>query len=304
MKNAKTALFATLTVTLTLSLISTSDAWAFNEYYVNQWEVADKQAVNSEKEIAKLEKQIDRLEDKLAKLETKDIEKKKAAKKIIQVQDKIDRKLSQVNFLESEINRLEQLNIASFIVDFETESKLIIAFETIQNKYETNTGFDNTLIDFQDEEIIVLIHPNSGLTVDQFEEDTDYEVSITVNEGEHGPISCIYRDGTCSNSLYGGVEIKRDGDSGGSGTLGYYATHNNGAKGFVTAGHIADWDGAIINQPENGRSIGEVTEYCVQNKSSCDGAFVDLDSDETGSNRIYKSSSSYYNVIGKTSDSS
>jgi len=303
MNNVKKTLVITLSMTLTLSFISTNDAWAFNDYHVSQWEIADKQIINLEKDIANLGKQINMLEEKLTNLETKDIE-KKIEKKIIRIQDKIDRKLSQINFLESEINRLEHLHISSFIVDSETESKLISSFETIHNKYKTHVGFDSVLIDLQDEEIVIFIHPNSGLTIDKFEEDVDYEVSIVVNEGNHGSISCNSRDGTCRNSLYGGVEIKRNGDSGGPGTLGYYATHNNGARGFITAGHIADWNGSIINQPENGRSIGIVTEYCGQAKSSCDGAFVDLDDNESGSNRIYKSNNSYYNVIGKTSDSS
>ena len=219
------------------------------------------------------------------------------------MQDKIDQKILQIDFLESEIDRLEQLNRNSFNVDSVTKDTLMTALTTIQDKHEANDGFHSALIDFQDREILVFVHPDSGLTSEQFEEDVDYEVSVSVDEGIHGPISCTSRDGTCSNPLYAGVEIKRSGDTGGPGTLGYYATHDNGARGFVTAGHVADFNGASIRQPENGRIIGQVTEYCGQSYSSCDGAFIDLGGSETGSNRIYKTNSSFYNVIGNTADS-
>ena len=245
---------------------------------------------------------MEKLQEKLSKTYAKD-EKKMVEKKINRIQDKVNLKASQIDFLESEINRLEQLNMDSFKVDNVTKTTLINALELIEEKYETDKGFHSALIDFQSEEIIVFLHPNSGLTVEKFETDTDYEAYISVVEGEHGPISCASRDGTCRSPLYAGVEIKRNNDSGGPGTLGYYAVHDSGARGFVTAGHIADFDGASIKQPENGRVIGQVTEYCGQSVTSCDGAFVDLGSGETSSNRIYKTSSSYYNVIGETADS-
>lgn len=295
-----TVQFATLVSVLSVSLISTHNAWAFNDYYVNQWEIADKKLATSENEVKKLEKQLEGLQDKTDKLSAKNPE---TEKKISRIQDKIERKISEIEFLISEIDRLEQLNIESFKVDPETELKLTVALKTLQDKYETNVGFYDALIDFQDGELVVLIHPNSSLTVEQFEEDVNYEVTVNVDGGQHGPVSCISRDGTCSNPLYAGVEIKRDGDHGGPGTLGYYAIHENGSKGFVTAGHVVDWNGASITQPENGRIIGQATEYCGSNKSTCDGAFVALSNGETGSNRIYKTSSSYYNVIGKTADS-
>ena len=150
----------------------------------------------------------------------------------------------------------------------------------------------------------MFVHPNSELSVEQLEETINYNATVRLEEGQHGPVGCTSRYSTCSNPLYAGVEVKRNGDSGGPGTLGYYAIHNDDSRGYVIAGHVADFNGASITQPEDGRIIGQVTEYCGQSYSSCNAAFIDLNSNEGYSNRIYKTSSSYYNVIGDTSDSS
>jgi len=298
----QTVLFATLVATLTVSLISTDDIWAVDSYYVDQWEVADKKITSLEEEIKNLEKRLQELEKISDEAPSKDQD-DPVEKKIKALQREINSKTSQIDFLHSEIDRLERLNMESFKVDDDTEAMLKASLETIDGKYNTHAGFHSALIDFQDEALIIFVHPGSGLTHEQFERDVNCETAISVNEGSHGPVSCPTNDGTCSNPLYAGVEVKRHGDPGGPGTLGYYATHSNGARGFVVAGHVADFDGALITQPENGRTIGQVTEHCGQSASSCDGAFVDLNGGETGSNRIYKSGYSYYTVIGETPDS-
>ena len=104
-----------------------------------------------------------------------------------------------------------------------------------------------------------------------------------------------------------GLKIKRSGATT-FGTLGYYAVHNNGNVGFVTAGHTVDYNRAVVVQPGASNQIGRVTEFCGAGNdygTVCDAAFINMYSNKRHSSLIFKSSStsSHYRVAGTVPDS-
>lgn len=280
-------------------------AWA-DDYFVRQWEIADKEIIKIDGEIDGLKEDIREMNAKLEGTPLAKIEQQNMAHKRAMAQEKIDRKEAKIDFLVDEIERLERLSIESHKVDAQTEARLLNARAAIGSAYGPDHGLTRIIIDRQDREVIVLIARDSNLTLAQLEVAAGHNTTIRLEIGESAPLSCASRTVACGTTM-GGLKIKREGIKR-FGTLGYYAVHNNGDAGFVTAGHVAGYSGAIIVQPSSANPIGRVTEICgVGNEhgTECDAAFIKLNSNKRYSNAIFKSSatSSHYRVTGTVPDS-
>lgn len=299
-----TALLAALGVVLAAASVA-GPAWA-DDYFVRQWEIADKEIIKIDGEIDGLKEDIREMNAKLAGTPMAKVEQQNMAHKRAMAQEKIDRKEAKIGFLAGEIERLERLNIESHRVDAQTEARLLNASAAIDSAYGPDQGLAKIIIDRQDREVLVLVTRDSNLTLAHLEAAAGHNTTVRLKIGELATLSCASRTAACG-TVMGGLKVKHDGAIR-YGTLGYYAVHSNGDVGFVTAGHVAGYNGAVVVQPAASNQIGRVTELCgVGNLygTVCDAAFVKLYSNKRYSNTVFKPSatSPHYRVTGTVSDS-
>ena len=298
-----TALLAVLGVALAAASVA-GPAWA-DDYFVRQWETADKEIIKIDGEIDGLKEGIREMNAKMADTSLAKTERQNMAHKKAVALEKIDLKEAKIDFLAGEIERLERLSIESYKVDDKTEARLLDASAAIDDAHGSDQGLTKIIIDRQDREIVVLVERNSTLTLAQLEEAVGHNTTVRLEIEERAPLSCTSRTTACG-TVMSGLKIKRSGAAT-FGTLGYYAVHNNGNVGFVTAGHVVDRNGVVVVQPSASNQIGRVTEFCGggdDDGTSCDAAFINLYSNKRYLNFIFKSSStsSHYRVVGSIPD--
>ena len=298
-----TALLAVLGVALAAASVA-GPAWA-DDYFVRQWETADKEIIKIDGEIDGLKEGIREMNAKMADTSLAKTERQNMAHKKAVALEKIDLKEAKIDFLAGEIERLERLSIESYKVDDKTEARLLDASAAIDDAHGSDQGLTKIIIDRQDREIVVLVERNSTLTLAQLEAAVGHNTTVRIEIGERTPLSCASRTAACG-TVMSGLKIKRDG-AGTFGTLGYYAVHNNGDIGFVTAGHTVDYNGAAVVQPSAPNQIGRVTEFCGEGNdrgTECDAAFVKLDPYKLYSRLIFKPGlGSDYRVTSTVPDS-
>ena len=292
------------------ALASAGSAWALDDYYVRQWETADKEIIKLDKDITELKADIAEMNAKMDGPITKQ-EQDVARQRAGLVQDRIDLKEDRIGFLESEIERLENLSIASYKLDPDTEAYLNKSVAALEEAYGPGRNF-TVMIDRQDREIVAVVPPNSTLTADELEAAIAYSATVRVEEEESLVLArCPSATSRCS-PLEGGAEIGALASDGHryAGTLGYRAVDGSGNTGFVTAGHkIAS--GALVDQPRNGRTIGRVTQICFEGTNLagekdgniCDAAFIDLLPNERSSVKVISDDRRHYNIAGKVAGS-
>ena len=293
------------------ALAGAGSAWAFDDYYVRQWETADKEIIKLDKDITDLKADIAEMNAKMDGPFTKqeqDIARQRAGL----AQDRIDLKEDRIGFLESEIERLENLSIASYKLDPDTEASLNKYVAALEEAYGPDRNFTVT-IDRRDREIVAVVPPNSTLTADELEAAIGYGATVRVEEEESLVLArCPSPTSRCS-PLEGGAEMGTPASNGriDTGTLGYRAVDGSGNVGFVTAGHGIN-TGMLVKQPANGRTIGTVTQQCFEGTSSqdeedgrvCDAAFIDLLPNERSSVKVISDNRRPYSIVGKVAGAS
>ena len=288
------------------ALAGAGSAWAFDDYYVRQWETADKEIIKLDKDITEMKADIAEMNAKMDGPFTKQ-EQDTARQRAGLVQDRIDLKEDRIGFLESGIERLENLSIASYKLDPDTEASLNKSVAALEEAYGPGRNFTVT-IDRQDREIVAVVPPNSTLTADELEAAIGYGATVRVEEEETLVLArCPSATSRCS-PLEGGAEIGAPADDGHkyAGTLGYRAVDRSGNVGFVTAGHGID-TGMLVKQPGNGRTIGTVTHHCFEGRDSkgdkdgsiCDAAFIDLFPREAASTKVISTGARHYHIADK-----
>ena len=303
---ATAALLAALCLATTAALAGAGPAWGFDDYYVRQWETADKEVIRLDKDITELKADIVEMNAKLGEHLTKQ-ESENVRLQAAQSQARIDFKEGRIDFLESEIERLEKLSIESFKLDPATEASLTKAIDALEAAYGPSPNF-TAMIDRQDREILVTVPPNSTLTADELEAAINYSATVRLEMGSLALAACTRPSSAC-RPLEGGVQIGVDTDGDGDGdyvgTLGYSATHGDGTVGHVTAAHTVERAGMRVKQPAGGLAIGAVREFCYNgvplesgdlDGRHCDAAFVRLDPSQQASNRIIKNNGGYYTI--------
>ena len=160
------------------ALAGAGSAWAFDDYYVRQWETADKEIIKLDKDITDLKADIAEMNAKMDGPFTKQ-EQDTARQRAGLVQDRIDLKEDRIGFLESEIERLENLSIASYKLDPDTEAFLNKSVAALEEAYGPGRNFTVT-IDRQDREIVAVVPPNSTLTADELEAAIGYGATVRV----------------------------------------------------------------------------------------------------------------------------
>ena len=287
------------------ALAGAGSAWAF-DYYVRQWETADKEIIKLDKDITEMKADIAEMNAKMDGPFTKQ-EQDTARQRAGLVQDRIDLKEDRIGFLESGIERLENLSIASYKLDPDTEASLNKSVAALEEAYGPGRNFTVT-IDRQDREIVAVVPPNSTLTADELEAAIGYGATVRIEERESLVLArCPSATSRCS-PLEGGAEIGAPADDGHkyAGTLGYRAVDRSGNVGFVTAGHNISLN-APVDQPGNGRTIGTVTKRCLEGTDSrgtvdghvCDAAFIDLLPNERSSVKVISDDRRHYKIVGK-----
>ena len=299
-------MLAALCLATTAMLAGAGPAWAFDDYYVRQWETADKEVIKLDKDITALKEDILEMNAKLGEHLTKQ-ESENVRRQAAQSQARIDLKEGRIDFLESEIQRLEKLSIASFKLDPDTEATLAKAIGELEAAHGPNPNF-TAIIDRQDREILVTVPPNSTLTAGELEAAINYSAAVRV-ETEHLVLAACTRPSSTCRPLEGGVSIAVDTDGNGrddyEGTLGYRATRTDGTVGHVTAAHTVERTGMRVKQPVGGPAVGTVAEICYRgvalaNRDSdgryCDAAFIRLDTGQQATDRILKNNGGYYTI--------
>ncbi len=302
-KTPTVALLAALGLVAAAALAGPGLAWAFDDYYVRQWEIADKEVIKLDKDITDLNEDILEMNAKLGEHPTKQ-ESEDIRRQAAQSQAKIDLKEDRIEFLESEIERLEKLSIESFKIDPDTEASLAKAVDAIESAYGQGHNF-TAMIDRQDREVLVTVPPNSTLTAGELEATVNYSAAVRVETESLALASCTRPSSTC-RPLEGGVSIGVDTDGDGDddyvGTLGYTATRKDGTVGHVTAAHTVERTGMRVKQPAGGLAIGTVQAMCqrgvaLSNGDSdgrdCDSAFIRLDPSQQATGRIIKNNGGY-----------
>ncbi|MCE9653570.1 MAG: S1 family peptidase [Nitrosarchaeum sp.] len=123
----------------------------------------------------------------------------------------------------------------------------------------------------------------------------DNDIELSVHMGYFERESCTYRDSNC-DPLYGGIKMYQ---SIYPLTNGIGATNNNGVVGFVTSSHaVGSGTGQDVMQGGTSSTykVGDVLTNPSLNGRYSDAAFVDLNTvnGETTTNKIYRTSSTYY----------
>ena len=131
---ATAALLAALCLATTAALAGAGPAWGFDDYYVRQWETADKEVIRLDKDITELKADIVEMNAKLGEHLTKQ-ESENVRLQAARSQERIDFKEGRIEFLESEIERLEKLSIESFKLDPATEASLTKAVDALEAAY-------------------------------------------------------------------------------------------------------------------------------------------------------------------------
>ena len=291
------------------ALAGAGSAWALDDYYVRQWETADKEIIKLDKDITELKADIAEMNAKMDGPITKQ-ERDVARQRAGLVQDRIDLKEDRIGFLESEIERLENLSIASYKLDPDTEAYLNKSVAALEEAYGPGRNF-TVMIDRQDREIVAVVPPNSTLTADELEAAIAYSATVRVEEEESLVLArCPSATSRCS-PLEGGAEIGASASDGHryAGTLAYRAVDGSGNTGFVTAGHNVDLR-ARVDQPGNGRAIGTVTHRCYEGTDLegepdgrvCDAAFIDLLPSERSSVKVIGDDRRHYTIAGKVAE--
>lgn len=300
------ALLAALGLVAVAALAGAGPAWAFDDYYVRQWEIADKEVIKLDKDITDLKEDILEMNAKLGENSPKQ-ESEKIRRQAAQSQARIDLKEDRIEFLLSEIERLEKLSIESFKIDPDTEASLAKAVGALESAYGSSHNF-SIMIDRQDREILVTVSPNSTLTVDELEAAINYSAAVRL-ETESLVLAACARPGSTCRPLEGGVSIGVDTDGDGvddyEGTLGYTATRTDGTVGHVTAAHTVERVGMRVKQPMWGLAIGTVQAMCYRgvpldngdiDGRYCDYAFISLDPSQGTTSRIIKNNGGYYTI--------
>lgn len=125
------------------------------------------------------------------------------------------------------------------------------------------------------------------------------DIPIQVGFGHFTPDTCTSRDSDC-RPVIGGVKVY-DGTNGKSGTLMIPATRSS-TSGIIMSGHVADCTTGHTIDQTTGSTIGIVTVNPSSDRYS-DSAFVPLNGGITSSQKIYKTSSTQYNIVGKKASS-
>ncbi len=127
-------------------------------------------------------------------------------------------------------------------------------------------------------------------------------LKVVLEQGSTRDIACSARDASC-DPVYGGLSVSNEDEIGtGHSTMGYKVKLGS-TVGFVMTAHGAGGSNNDIVQPDDqNRVIGNVDAY--QDDSDCDCAFVDINYPYSVDNKIYKNSSTSYNVTGEVADSS
>ena len=278
-KTPTVALLAALGLVAAAALAGPGLAWAFDDYYVRQWEIADKEVIKLDKDITDLNEDILEMNAKLGEHPTKQ-ESEDIRRQAAQSQARIDLKEDRIEFLESEIERLEKLSIESFKIDPDTEASLAKAVDAIESAYGQGHNF-TAMIDRQDREVLVTVPPNSTLTAGELEAAINYSATVRV-ETESMTLAACTRPSSACRPLEGGVSIgvdtDGDGDDDYDGTLGYRATRD-GTVGYVTAAHTVERTGMRVKQPAGGLAIGTVQAMCYRGVPLANG---DLDGRDCG----------------------
>ena len=309
-RNTSTAaLLAALGLVTAAVLAGAGPAWAFDDYYVQQWEIADKEVIKLDKDITGLKEDILVMNAKLGENPTKQ-DGEKIRRQAAQSQARIDLKEDRIEFLLSEIKRLEKLSMESFKLDPDTEAYLAKAAGALESAYGPSHNF-SIMIDRQDREILVTVSPNSTLTADELEAAINYSAAVRL-ETESLVLAACARPGSTCRPLEGGVSIGVDTDGDGvdndEGTLGYTATRRDGTVGHVTAAHTVERTGMRVKQPLGGLGIGTVQAMCYRgvpldngdiDGRYCDSAFIRLDPSQQATNRIIKSNGGHYTITSR-----
>ncbi len=305
-KTPTVALLAALGLVAAAALAGPGPAWAFDDYYVRQWEIADKEVIKLDKDITDLNEDILEMNAKLGEHPTKQ-ESEDIRRQAARSQARIDLKEDRIEFLESEIERLEKLSIESFKIDPDTEASLAKAVDAIESAYGQGHNF-TAMIDRQDREVLVTVPPNSTLTAGELEAAVNYSATVRV-ETESMTLAACTRPSSACRPLEGGVSIgvdtDGDGDGDYDGTLGYRATRTDGTVGYVTAAHTVERTGMRVKQPAGGLAIGTVQAMCYRgvplangdlDGRDCDSAFIRLDPRQQATSRIIKNNGGYYTI--------
>lgn len=298
MKNKPLLLFSALILSIMIiSSVGTNYVWASNVNYLNQ-------AIIVFEEIQRIEGEI--VNDKVPLSEIE-----------------VTQRQAKIADLWQEIDRLEKLNIESYNVDPETESKLYQAEKNLLEKYvftnsENYVGKNYPIVDIsvnlKHKSIVILLDRDEIITSDMtvysiqklMEENVREAIGenlpIEVEYGKLTSIACNARTDAC-RPVIGGITVGVQ-SANSLNTLSYKATKGTDT-GFVMAGHSAQGINKIIVQPHNDstKRVGTVTAYC-NTLNTCDFAFVKADAGISVDPTIYKSSGLTYTITGKTQDAS
>ena len=311
LRNYKLALFAMLPMVILIA--GMNDAWAMSsDYYVGQYDKADKEITTLQQEVDNLEKQI-----KIA-----------SGTNAQTLEQEITQKEAKITSLYEELDHIQEQSMALFKVDPETEKKLygiekILIDRYLNEESSTYIGENPVLLVFADLEMkgIVVVfdiektNRNSvenkvpNIISEVIEIANDLPVKITY--GKFEPIACNSRTSACI-PRWGGISIAKAGAAASqSSTLGYKTKDYAGKLGFVVAGHAVT-PGTLdlkvyqpggstskvggIGQKQNGQSA-----YCY-NGTTCDYAFIKAEPLITVDAKIYTAPNTSISITYRQTD--
>ncbi len=131
------------------------------------------------------------------------------------------------------------------------------------------------------------------------------DVPMKISFGKLVRDACNTKTSNCS-PLWGGIQVQSSSPFGSTGTLTLPTTNTAGKVGFIISGHIAGngVTGQTIGQATTARIVGTVITNPILTNRVSDSAFVERSAGILTESKIWKSSTSAFNVIGKTPSSS
>ena len=175
-------------------LAGAGPAWAFDDYYVRWWEMADKRIIEFDGKIEEKRAEILRLNEKLVGIPDEQ-ERYYIRSQAEQLQRDIDGMDAHIGLLKSEIAELESLGIGSWI-DPDREAALARAVGALEAAYAPIPNF-TAAIDRQGRGILAIVPHNSTLTAGDLEAAINYSAPVRLATEGVAPVGCIGADAGC-----------------------------------------------------------------------------------------------------------